>query len=268
MKLILDDLLGSVEIREVAALLPHEQTITGNLKRLKEAMLNIGQLVDPIIIDRKHGVVLDGNHRLKVLQVIECPLAACQAVNYEDPGIQVGTWLPVTEKPLEQIIKNPKIKSERVDCDIGKKSVQTLAAPFMIVRNAPNACNAFLLDPGQYKLREMVEEQHYLLSCMNGIEWEYIPDNLADEYLNKGYTVLFRRPFTKEEIIQTAREHAPLPPKSTRHSIPNRIIRLNMRLGQLHEAREEAERYLKDMLSKRVYEGNVRRYSEPVIVIY
>lgn len=271
MSMLLNDLMHSLDIQEVASLYPHEQTLAPNLKRLKEAMLNIGQLVDPIIVDRESHVVLDGNHRLKVLQVIECPLASCQMVDYASEQIQVGTWYPVTQKPLEELLAGGKIKTERVDCEQGTKALKTLDAPFMAVRTVrggANVCDAFFLNPGRYKIREMIEEQHYILSCINGVEWEYIPDSMADEYLAKGYTVLFRRPFTKEEIVRTAKEHAPFPPKSTRHVIPNRIIRLNMRLGWLHESRENAKRYLEDMLNKRVYEGNVRRYSEPVIVIY
>jgi len=271
MKMLLDEMLQSLDIVEVSTLFPHEQTIASNVKRLKEAMLNIGQLVDPIVVDKKSRVVLDGNHRLKVLQVIECPLSACQFVDYHDERIEVGTWFPVTEKPLEEIIKRDKIKTERVDCKQGKNALNTLDAPFMAVRNVrdgANVCDAFFLDPGKYKIREMIEEQHYILSCLNGIEWEYIPDSLAEEYLSKGYTVLYRRPFTKEEIIQAAKEHNPFPPKSTRHIIPNRVIRLNMRLGWLHEGKKEALEQLQAMLSKRAYDGNVRRYSEPVIVIY
>ncbi|HLC69049.1 MAG TPA: ParB N-terminal domain-containing protein, partial [Candidatus Bilamarchaeaceae archaeon] len=81
MKMLLDEMLQSLDIVEVSTLFPHEQTIASNVKRLKEAMLNIGQLVDPIVVDKKSRVVLDGNHRLKVLQVIECPLSACQFVD-------------------------------------------------------------------------------------------------------------------------------------------------------------------------------------------
>src|SRR5512137_2150146 len=89
-----EEMLKNLEVWEVKQLLSHEQVISYNLKRLKEAMLNIGHLVDPLIVDRKTGVVLDGNHRLKVLEIIECPFAACQAVDYSSDEITVGTWLP------------------------------------------------------------------------------------------------------------------------------------------------------------------------------
>jgi DNA-binding transcriptional MerR regulator len=88
------------------------------------------------------------------------------------------------------------------------------------------------------------------------------------KHLDLGKTILFRRSYTKEEVVKTAKNHLPLPPKSTRHLIPGRIIRLNMKLGWLHLSKEEARRELENMLEHRVYAGNVRKYYEPVTVIY
>lgn len=266
--LLLEDIAKQLDIFNVGDLLPHEQTVPPNLKRLKEAMLNIGQLVDPIIIDKETKVVLDGNHRLKVLQVIECPLSVCQIVNYHDDKIKVGTWYLAVNKPLENILKTD-IKVEKIDCNEGKKALTSSKAPFMAVCKKQGNENACFLEPGNYKLKELIEEQNYVLSGLKGdFETCYIPDDQTEEYLSKGYTVFFRRAYTKTEIINAAKDHNPFPPKSTRHIIPDRIIRLNMRLGWLHEEKSEAQRHLSDMLTNRVYNGNVRRYVEPVIVIY
>ena len=72
----------------------------------------------------------------------------------------------------------------------------------------------------------------------------------------------------RDEVIKRALSGVPFPPKSTRHIIPERIIRLNMRLGWLHQSEDEAKKYLERMLEDRLYNGNIRRYTEPVIVIY
>ena len=265
---LLEDLLSKLEIIETNALFPHEQTIAPNLKRLKESMLNIGQIVDPILIDKKSRVVLDGNHRLKVLQIIESQNAVCQPVDYNDEKIKVGTWYLAINKPLEEILKKDLVKLEKVDCDTGKEALYSSKAAFMAVAKKEKQENACFLEPGAYKLKELIEEQNYILSSMKDVDSRYIPDDQADEYLTKGYTVFFRRAYTKEEIVKAALSHNPFPPKSTRHLIPDRIIRLNMRLGWLQESKEEAKRYLTEMLKNRAYNGNVRRYVEPVIVIY
>ncbi len=100
------------------------------------------------------------------------------------------------------------------------------------------------------------------------LEPPYFEDVFADDALLQGFKVLYRKPYTKEEIISEALAGRPLPPKSTRHMIPNRIIRLNLPLGWLYEDREDAKGKLEDMVRKRAVYHNVRRYTEPVIVIY
>jgi len=262
-----EDMLKYLEVRKVADLFSHEQTISKNLKRLKESMLNIGHLVDPIVVDRETNVVLDGNHRLRVLEIIECPYATCQLVDYKSDDIKVGTWFLACNKKLDEILKEDSVKKEKIDFKEGVDALKNMKAPFMSVRKGENI-EAELLEPGQYKLKEIIEDQKYVLSSLKDIEVKYVADENAKEYLDKGYTMFFRRTYTKDEIIKAAKDNEAFPPKSTRHLIPNRVIRLNMKLGWLHESAEVAQKYLEEMLKRRVYNGNVRRYSEPVIVIY
>lgn len=262
---VLDDMLNQLEIREVKTLFGHEQTISRNLKRLKEAMLNLGQQVDPIIIDKKTGVVLDGNHRLKVLDIIECPLTVCQLVDYQSDKVEVGTWYPTVPKTIDELVKLDSIKHEKVDGEAGREAIQNLRAPFMAMTSDGQY---HLLNPGNYKLREMIEEQNYILNLLENNEVDFIPDEEVNENLAIGRSVLYRRSYTKDEIIEAARDHSPFPPKSTRHIIPGRIVRLNMRLGWLHMSKEKAWAELENMLKKRAYGGNVRKYYEPVTVIY
>ncbi|HSB46928.1 MAG TPA: hypothetical protein VLD37_02860, partial [Candidatus Bilamarchaeum sp.] len=259
-----EQMLKNLEVREVKSLLSHEQVISHNLKKLKEAMLNIGHLVDPMIVDNKTGVVLDGNHRLKVLEIIECPHATCQVVDYMSDEIKVGTWYPSVSLKPEQIFKLDSLKHEKVDYEAGKEAVNSLKAPFMIMSDK----EYHLINPGSYKLMEMVEEQNYVFSLLEKGSVDYIPDEEILPSVGMNRTVFYRRSYTKDEIVKTAQAHTPLPPKSTRHLIPGRIIRLNMKLGWLHRSKEDAVSELRRMLDSRLYNGNVRKYYEPVIVIY
>ncbi len=261
---LVDEMMKDLEIRETKSLLQHEQVISYNLKRLKEAMLNIGHLVDPIVTDKKTGLVLDGNHRLRVLDIIECPYSVCQLVDYWSEDIKVGTWYPSVAITPEEVFKLDNIKHEKVDYEAGKEAVEKLKAPFMLMTKK----DCYMLNPGSYKLMEMVEEQKYILSFLEKKEIDYLPQEEVQKHVDAGETLFFRRPYTKEEILKAAQGHSPFPPKSTRHLIPGRIIRLNMKLGWLHRSREDAEKELRTMLGKRAYAGNVRKYYEPVIVIY
>lgn len=264
---MLEIMIKNLEIVEVSHLLQHEQTIDVNLLRLKEGMLNIGQLVDPLIIDRKSKTVLDGNHRRRVLELIKVPHAVCQVVDYESPRIEIGGWLPVNESLTAEKAKASKLKLEDVDFEQGKHAIEKKRAAFMLCNRKRNEC--CLVEPGAYDLQEMLDAQQRVLKAVNnGDKFLYIADDSVEEQLAAGRTALFRRNFTKKEVVAEALAGRPLPPKSTRHMIPDRIIRLNMRLGWLHQTKDEARKYLENMLHDRVYNGNVRRYTEPVIVIY
>jgi len=262
---VLEEMLEKLEIRQVKSLYGHEQTISRSLKRLKEGMLNIGQLVDPLIVDKKTGVVLDGNHRLKVLEILECPHAVCQTVDYNSPEIEVKTWQPSLKITVDELTKLDSIKYEKVEKEEGMRAVDSLRAPTMAMTPENEY---YLLNPGKYKLKEMIEEQKYVLGLIEDKGPNYIAEEQMEKEQKAGNTIFYRRGYTKEEIINSATEHTPLPPKSTRHLIPERIIRLNMRLGWLHLDAESAQKELTGMLKKRAYNGNVRRYYEPVIVIY
>lgn len=262
---MLEEILSKLEIRKTDSLYDHEQVITKNLIKLKEGMLNIGQLVDPLITDKKTGVVLDGNHRLNVLKMMECRLAVCQIVDYQSDEIKVGTWYPTATITKEQLLKLDSVRYEKVDEKTGREAVDDLRAPLLATTTDGES---YLLNPGKYKLKEMIEEQKYVLGLLESHHPNYLPFEEIEGRRRQGQTVFYRRSYTKDEIIKFALAHSPLPPKSTRHLIPWRIIRLNMRLGWLNGSKENAWNEMKNMLEKRVYNWNVRKYYEPVIVIY
>ncbi len=262
-------MLSKLEIAQLDSLYPHEQTIPGNLKRLQEAMFNLGQLVDPIVTDKKTGVILDGNHRYAVLKNIEIPNAVVQPVDYSSDTIGLGTWLPVSESPLpKEEFEKLGEKTESVDFEAGRKAVNSLQAVFMLAHEKEGRRECTLVSPGPYDVISMTQKQKEIVSSLSHIPLEYHADSFMDEHLACGKSVLFRRNYTKKEIVDEALAGRPFPPKSTRHTIPDRIIRLNMRLGWLLEDKDAAYSLLEEMLSRRVYSGNVRRYPEPVIVIY
>ena len=257
------EIIKKLEIIPVKDLKHHEERIPANIIKLKEAMLNIGQLVDPVIIDNKHNIILDGNHRVKVLQLIKVPNVVCQIVDYEDPEIEIGGWYPTSRRIKKEIFDGTDVKLESVDRKQGEIEVENKKAAFMLVNSEGN----YLVSPGDYSLGEMIEEQQSIMKKI-GNDFSYLDDDTVEKELKKGKGSLFRKIYTKEEVIKRANEGNPFPPKSTRHLIPDRIIRLNMKLGWLHQDKEESWKYLERLLKNRIYAGNVRRYVEPVIVIY
>lgn len=269
---MLEEIIKRLDIVDTSTLLQHEEIVPKNLKRLKEAMFNIGQMVDPIIMDEKDRVVLDGNHRMTVLKDMECPHAAVQPVNYSDPGIELGTWYPVSKTFEIEQFRTAGVNVEKVDFNAGMEALNSSKAAFMLGRKNGAGKEAWLLSPGKYSsIASLLEAQKRVVDSTgvsNNPDVTYVADDFGDTVLNDGLCALYRRAYTKREVVERAKSGVPFPPKSTRHLIPNRVVRLNMKLGWLFENKDEARKLMLEMLKNRVYSGNVRRYPEPVIVIY
>lgn len=261
-----EDIISQLEILPIEKLRSHEETIPFNLQKLKETMLNMGRLVDPLVVDNKNFVVVDGNHRKKVLESIKCPNAACQLVDYSSMEIEVGSWFLVskTVKPAEVNGFRP----EKVDFEAGMEAINGMKATFLYVKMENGRKESYLYDAEEHTLSGVISHQRKFLAALEGRDILYIPDDKADEYLNGGYSVIHRKIYTKEEIIAEAVAGRHMPPKSTRHMIPDRIIRLNLHLGWLSEQPEVAKEMMDSMLRKRLTDGSIRRYTEPVIVLY
>ncbi|MBM3228796.1 hypothetical protein FJZ26_00010 [Candidatus Parvarchaeota archaeon] len=265
--MLVDDILDNLDILGLDVLLGHEQTIPKNEVRLREAMLNIGRLVDPLIVDKENHVVLDGNHRLSVLRSLHCINAACQVVDYKSTAIGVGSWFPTLNSFPEKL---GALKCDLVDLDAGLLALENKEAFFMAVVEINGKKKCCLYESSDNSLATIVHEQQDLLKKIDKEpEITYIEDTKAADALNSGKTVLYRKIFSKAEIVGRAKEKLPLPPKSTRHTIPDRIIRLNVPLGWLTEVDlEEAKQNLTLMIKKRAVDHAIRRYTEPVLVIY
>jgi len=266
-----EEILSLLDIVPLDTLKIHEQTVLANLHALRETMLNLGKLVDPLIIDKKHRIVLDGNHRRQVLEILKVENAIVQPIDYLDPNIKIGGWYIATKD-----LKFEDVKAETVDLDTGLNALNDLSASLMAISGSGSNKNAKLISCDKKDLRSVfLQQEDYLKQALkienirekNG-SIAFIEDSRVDYYLQNGYTVFARKIFTKQEVIQEALAKRPLPPKSTRHMIPNRIIRLNFRLGYLNESTEQAHILLNEMLKKRVKYGSARYYTEPVIVLY
>lgn len=274
--MLAQEILDRLEILPLAGLRIHEQTIPANVRTLRETMLNLGRLVDPLIVERRNHVVLDGNHRREVLHLMDCPNAVCQVVDYDDPAITLGGWYPSAPT-----LPTASLGGDSVDFETGQAALSRDEACFMLVKNEKGRRDCRLFPSPERKLSAVLAGQERVLRQLtgsdpaqfentngNGGQLPYIEDIRMDYFLGLGYAVFMRRPFTKAEVVAEAVAGRPLPPKSTRHMIPNRIIRLNFHLGYLHDPPETARVLLTEMVRKRVKYGSARYYTEPVIVLY
>ncbi|MBT3704975.1 ParB N-terminal domain-containing protein [Candidatus Peregrinibacteria bacterium] len=52
----------------IKKLVPHEETDEKNLEKVKKAIKRAGFVMEPIIVERKNFIILDGHHRTKILK--------------------------------------------------------------------------------------------------------------------------------------------------------------------------------------------------------
>lgn len=191
---------------------PHEKLIPELLRELEEEIKRDGYLRNPLIVDGKTGVVLDGNHRLEVLKRLGCAYVPACLVNYDSDSIKLDRWYPV------------------------------------------------LLGPGgMEELLEVLRKAGYKVV--------YTTREGAEEMVNRGEAVAAILPplVTKEEVRRRGRLGDPLPPKTTRHVIPNRPLNLNVPLSLLMDDGKTLEEKNRVFLEKCVKGRRVRRYESVVV---
>ena len=264
--MIAEDIVARLQVISTDKLLSHEEIIPFNFQRLRESMLNMGRLVDPIIVDKEHNIVIDGNHRKAVLDSIKCPNAACQLIDYKSDEVGVGGWFPVskTVKPDDIV----GFKPEKVDFEAGTAAIGKMDGTFLYVKKENGKKECYLYNSNEKTVQGVIAQQRKFLSTLEQRDLQYVADDKVEEYLARGYTAFYRRLYTKEDIIAEALAGRRMPPKSTRHTIPERIIRLNLHLGWLAESPDVCKQMMDDMLKRRLNEGSIRRYTETVIVLY
>jgi len=264
--MIAEDIISRLQILPTEKLLAHEEIIPFNFQRLRESMLNMGRLVDPIIVDKDHHIVIDGNHRKAVLDSIKCPNAACQLIDYQSKEIGIGSWFPVSKTVKPEGIAG--FKPEKVDFEAGMRAIERMEGTFLYVKKLNGKKECYLYNSNERTVTGVISQQRKFLKTIEQTDVQYVADDKVEEYLDRGYTAFCRRLYTKDEIIAEALAGRRMPPKSTRHTIPERIIRLNLHLGWLAEPTDVCKQMMDDMLSRRLNEGSIRRYTETVIVLY
>ncbi len=264
-----EKIIKHLDIIPLEDIKPHEQTIATNYKNLLEKTRRTGLFIDPLVVDKKTGFLLDGHHRFKVMKEMGCRGAIVQKVNYMKDYIKLGTWFPFVRETRK--IFN-KFEFEEVDFDLAKQELEKMKIPFIYRIYTKTQKKTYIFKDietrgfygmfkNQSKLTHQLEKQ--------GIHLEYCADDLFENYLKKRHGVLIRRIPKKEELIELATKGKVLPPKSTRHEIQNRLIRINMPFGWLVSLPpDEARKRIIQKLKRKITHRLVRTYNEPVIVFY
>jgi hypothetical protein len=261
---------------EINSLKPHEEVIKDQVCELAREMRVEGKVRDPLIVDDKNLVILDGMHRYDSLRKLGCVSVPCCLINYDAPEIKVGSWFRFLsiadyDSVAEQTLGELHLKYER-DENVENESIDPNRTLIVTERTVFQQKEAF---DAIYKARLAVRIERALLE--HGYQIQYEPENMIEQRLefNKSNFVIPLPIFTKAEIRRIATTGQLLPHKVTRHFIPSRPLRLNIPLPLLQgaesmsEANRKLDAFLSEMRMGRRPGGSVvdgRLYQEELLV--
>ena len=80
-----------VRLVAINKLRAHEQVSPQRLAEVMGLIKKQGMIVNPIVIDRKYKIILDGHHRVESLRRLNCLLAPVMEVDYFSNQVRVRT---------------------------------------------------------------------------------------------------------------------------------------------------------------------------------
>ena len=84
---------GLLALAGLSNVLPHERTVPENLLAVIRSLRATGEYTGPpILVERRHMVILDGHHRAEALRMLGARAVPALLVDYSDPGIILGSW--------------------------------------------------------------------------------------------------------------------------------------------------------------------------------
>ncbi|HKM78569.1 MAG TPA: ParB N-terminal domain-containing protein [Candidatus Bathyarchaeia archaeon] len=266
---------SKISLIEIEQLKPHEEVIEHQVHEIVAEMRLENKVRDPLIVDDKKHIILDGMHRFDSLKELGCVYAPCYIVDYDSPEIQVGSWFrfskiddydSTAQKVLDELQLTYK-KNERVN-NINFNRTIIITKRSVFEQTEPS-------DP-VYKARLAVKIEKVLIK--QGFKIQYEPENTMEQYLETNISnfVIPLPIFTKTDIRRIALSGQLLPHKVTRHLIPSRPLCLNVplpflldRTGDIKNANKKLDTFLSGRRIDRKPPGSIidgRRYQEELLV--
>lgn len=205
----------------LSRLRPHEETKPSAVRAISRSLRETGVQKNPIIVDSKSGVILDGMHRWRALRSIGARYAAVCLVRYEDPRIVIGRWVRFFPR-LKYI---PSWLRGWLGPPSDPEELLSSGKPFLYLRGT---ARELLLPKSKLRAMRKLKKMERKLRREGG-EPVYLPDMLPRE---DGLTLAPPR-LTKRDVVTTALRGEVFPPKSTRHEVPVRPLYLNVPLKLL-----------------------------------
>jgi hypothetical protein len=89
---MLCELSYCIALQPVSSLLQSEMVDEEDVRRLAATIEKAGKWTTPISVEKRTGIVMDGNHRLKAAALLGLRFLPCVPLDYLDPRVSVSHW--------------------------------------------------------------------------------------------------------------------------------------------------------------------------------
>jgi hypothetical protein len=223
----------SIYLCSTDSLFLHEDTIPGQVAKLRESFLNEGVVRDPVLVDCHSGVLLDGMHRLVALRELGCVAVPICAVDYFSPSINVGTWYrslsgELSIRQLEAALSSSYGNFERLSVNLKRATdAPWLAAVF------PSGESLRSTDGPQDVYESLRTWERCVKDLGVGVTFETESDAVEKLVKREATAIMTLPKIDKKSIIEAGLSGRLLPHKVTRHVIPARPLAVNALLEML-----------------------------------
>lgn len=261
-----------IDLRPVASLLPHEDTIPEQLEKIAVQIKRDGVQKDPLIVDRESSTILDGMHRLGAFARLGLENVVCCLVDYSSPGIELQRWARVYSAPKQNLLLQAI-----EELGIGRRV--TLAEAFDLLDARKSSLAAIghegcRVPQGRNELGDAFGTIRRLDELARTFGWQrrFIREDEVDVALqdNDNVVLLVQR-LNKQDVLTAARTGRLFPCKTSMHTIDPRPVALDFPIADLNKATLKSlpaflgERSPRILPPNSVYEG--RRYKERLLLL-
>ncbi|ROM87511.1 transcriptional regulator [Pseudomonas brassicacearum] len=81
-----------ISLRPLREVLQSEHVDPANVESVRQSIVRAGHWLEPIIVERSRGIVMDGNHRLNAALQLGLKRVPCIQLDYADPRVRVRHW--------------------------------------------------------------------------------------------------------------------------------------------------------------------------------
>ncbi|WP_440060290.1 ParB N-terminal domain-containing protein [Thermogladius sp. 4427co] len=269
----------SLSIEEVERLHIHEEIIPRILDWLTEKIYRDRVFKDPVIVDERTLVVLDGMHRVAAAKRLGLKYIPVCLVDYENPSIELHAWGRVFtkkgENKVDSIVSELGLELANVESiEEGMKLLDERKGLGLLISR--NSTQLIRTDTSEIKkIYDRIKEiEKHFESYGFKIDYMTERDSINAVLSGSATAALIPPAIRKTEVVEKALRGEVFIHKATRHIIPARPLNINIPLEWLsgNIPKEEVIAKVREIVSSRKIRilppGSIldRRYDEELYV--